>query len=149
MTAEEVCTADIERLDVRASTIPRGGALVFTVAREQVQDLRDRLNRFAELHMQQHQGAHGASGMQQQEQGMGTSPSGSAGVGAGGAGARGAIGAGGASGTIGAGGTETGESVEFVDAQALIHQASEVRVVETPRTCRRPYPYCIRPSSRR
>ena len=83
-----LCPADIEGLSVRVSTIPRGGALVLTATGDEaVEDLRDRLDRFAQMHRQQHQGA-------------------------------------------------MGEQAQFADASALIHQASEVRVVDIPRGAR-------------
>lgn len=111
----EVCPADIEGLNVRVSTIPRGGALVFTVAREQVEELRDRLDRFALLHGQQHEGAT-AEPMDAPGEGMGTM------------GAEG--------GEMEGHAMEGGEQSQFADAQALIHQATEVRVVDIPRGAR-------------
>ncbi|MDQ3036216.1 MAG: hypothetical protein M3Y87_27695 [Myxococcota bacterium] len=131
----QVCPADIEGLNVRVSTIPRGGALVFTVDREEVQVLRDRLDRFAQLHRQHHEGMQPGAGMHGMEHGEGSmgsaqgTPSG---------GASGSVGAGGAgaSGSIGGGMAQGGQQQQFADQEALIHQASEVRVVEIPRGAR-------------
>ena len=141
----QVCPADIEGLNVRVSTIPRGGALVFTVGREDVQVLRDRLDRFAQLHRQHREAMQSGEGMQGMhgEGSMGSAqgtPSGGASgsVGAGGAGASGSIGAGGAGVGAGAGAgmAQSEQQQQFADQEALIHQASEVRVVEIPRGAR-------------
>lgn len=121
----EICPADIEGLNVRVSTIPRGAALVFTVDRAQVDELRDRLDRFASLARQQRSrssesgadvGATGAMG-EGAEDDLDTRPMGEPGAQA-----------------MRSGATDGQD--RFADTSALIHQASEVRVVEIPRGAR-------------
>lgn len=121
----EVCPADLEGLTVQVTQIPRGGALVFTASRDEVDELRDRLHRLANIHHQRrgHMGTQGSmEGSMQQVR-----PSG------GGATQR-------AEGEqVGTQGEHMGsreEHARFADEQALIHQASEIRVIEIPRGAR-------------
>lgn len=115
-----LCPADIEGLNVRVATIPRGGALVLTARGEQeVEELRDRLDRFAQMHRRHHierskpeQGSIGEPGMS--EPGMGEPGMGEPGM----------------MGEHEGHAMGTGQEPQFIDESALIHQASEVRVVE-------------------
>ncbi|AKF04084.1 Flagellar hook-length control protein FliK [Sandaracinus amylolyticus] len=148
-----VCPADIEGLNVRVSTIPRGGALVFTTrSEENVTELRDRLNRFADMHRRHHEQMQpGATGAVGAGAGTTTQPGASAQADIGAGGTGGSVS--GSAGTTGAGvtgsagtGAHEGHSgmtaqagateEQFADPSALIHQASEVRVVEIPRGAR-------------
>lgn len=105
--AGEICPADIADLTVRVSTIPRGSALAFTASHEDVEDLRARLDRFAELHRQRREAR-----------------------------AREGIAAEGIAAEGEAPGDAMQDEARFADTEALIHQATDVRVVDIPRGAR-------------
>ncbi|UJR83400.1 hypothetical protein [Sandaracinus amylolyticus] len=133
MAQANVCPADIEGLNVRVSTIPRGGALVFTVRNEEnVTELRDRLNTFADMHRRHHEQMQpGATGAAET-----TQPGASAQADVGPGGVSGSAGMGEHEGHAGMTAQAGTEQEQFADPSALIHQASEVRVVEIPRGAR-------------
>lgn len=108
-----MCPADIEGLNVRVTSIPSGGAMVFTAANEQVDELRTRLRRFAEMHQQE------------RPQGGAAMPSGETGARTGAQTER----------EMGAQ-AEREMGAQAGEQQAMIDQASEIRVVEIPRGAR-------------
>lgn len=129
----EVCPAGLEGLNVRATQIPRGGALVLTASRDDVDELRARMHRLANLHQAQHGAMGGGEGAPGATQGRTEPGARTEARPSGGSAARGATGE-----EVGAQGEHMGreEHVQFVDTEALIHQASEIRVIEIPRGAR-------------
>jgi hypothetical protein len=119
-TTEDVCPADLDGLEVRVTSIPRGGALVMTASRDQVELLRDRLRRFVDLHAERRAGADITADATAQA--LGIEPRGTAS---------------GFDAMPGPGpGVEPHEGRAFADEAALLHTAERISVVEIPRGAR-------------
>ena len=119
-TTEDVCPADVDGLEVRVASIPRGGALVMTAARDEVELLRERLRRFVDLHTERRTSVEITADATAQA--LGIEPRGTAT---------------GFEAMPGAGpGVEPAEGRAFADEAALVHTAERISLVEIPRGAR-------------